>query len=188
MDSESSREIYTNPWISVREDIVRLPDGAPSIYAVVDKSDYAIVIPQDGDRFHLIEQFRYPLQERVWEFPGGAVRGAETFDAEEAARTELREETGLRAETLTYLGKLAPASATCSHRGHIFVATGLTEGPHEREPSEADMRAAWFSRAELEAMIADGRISCAQSVSAYLLLLLHERKTGRADENTSAEG
>ncbi|QLY33546.1 NUDIX domain-containing protein [Nocardia huaxiensis] len=181
---ESSREIYSNPWISVREDIIRLPNGEPSVYAVVDKSDFALIIPQDGERFQLIEQFRYPLQERCWEFPGGSVRGAETFDAVEAARTELREETGLRAENLTLLGKLAPASATCSHRGHVFLATGLTEGPHEREPSEADMRAAWFTRTELEAMIADGRINCGQTVSAYLLLLLHER-TGRSESSST---
>jgi 8-oxo-dGDP phosphatase len=42
------------------------------------------------------------------------------------------------------------------------------------------MRQAWFTTAEFEAMIADGRLTDAQSIAAYLLLQLHDRSTGRA--------
>ncbi|WP_067699258.1 NUDIX domain-containing protein [Nocardia jejuensis] len=175
METVSSRPIYENQWISVREDVVRRSDGTEALYAVVDKSDFAIIIPRDGDRFHLVQQFRYPLRQRSWEFPGGSIPGARTFDPIAAATQELREETGLRAEHLTYLGKIAPGPATTSHFGHVVLATGLTEGPHEREPSEQDMEAAWFSRAEFEAMIEQGRIIDGQTVAAYTLLCLHER-------------
>ncbi|WP_405135785.1 NUDIX domain-containing protein [Nocardia sp. NBC_01388] len=174
MDVLTSREIYSNQWITVREDIIRRPDGEQAIYALIEKSDFAIIVPQDGDRFHLVEQFRHPLRQRCWEFPGGAVAD-KSLDPSEVARQELREETGLRAEHLTYLGRVAPAPATSTHYGRIYLATGLTEGPHEREPSEQDMRAAWFSRAELEAMITEGVVVDAQTVAAYGLLLLHER-------------
>ncbi|MEV6773268.1 NUDIX hydrolase [Nocardia sp. NPDC051030] len=176
MDTVSSRQIYSNQWISVREDIVRRADGEEALYAVVDKSDFAIIIPWDGERFHLVEQFRYPLRRRSWEFPGGSVPG-HAFDPIEAASTELREETGLRAGRFTYLGRLAPAPATSSHFGHVVVATDLTEGPHEREPSEQDMESAWVTRAEFESMIADGRIVDSDTIAAYTLLLLHERKS-----------
>ncbi|MCU1640181.1 MAG: hydrolase [Nocardia sp.] len=174
MDVLTSREIYSNQWITVREDIIRRPDGEQGLYAVVEKSDFAIIVPQDGDRFHLVEQFRHPLRQRFWEFPGGSVADR-TLDPIEVARQELREETGLRAEQLTYLGRVAPAPATSTQYGSIYLATVLTEGPHEREPSEQDMRAAWFSRAELEALITEGVMVDAQSVAAYGLLLLHER-------------
>ncbi len=57
--------MYRNSWLTIREDDIRRPDGSPGIYAVVDKPTYALVIPRlsdsDGERFHLVEQFRYPL-------------------------------------------------------------------------------------------------------------------------------
>src|SRR5690349_19674203 len=57
----ASREVYRNDWMTVREDQVRRPDGSEGIYGVIDKPDYALIIACDGDRFRLVEQFRYPL-------------------------------------------------------------------------------------------------------------------------------
>lgn len=173
MDVITSREIYSNQWITLHEDIIRRPDGE-AVYAYVEKSDFAIVIPRDGDRFHLVEQFRHPLRQRSWEFPAGSVPGTK-FDAPAAARQELREETGLRAERFTFLGKVAPSPATSTNYGHVMLATELTEGEPEREASEQDMRGAWFSRSDLESMISDGVIADAPTIAAYTLLLLHER-------------
>ncbi|WP_067717518.1 NUDIX domain-containing protein [Nocardia yamanashiensis] len=174
MDALSSREVYSNRWITVREDYIPGWDGQPSLYSVVEKSDFAVVIPFDGERFHLVEQYRYPIDQRSWEFPAGTVAD-EVFDAEAVARQELREETGLRAGRMTFLGKLAVAPSVCSHSGHVFLATHLTEGAHEREPSEQDMVSRWFTRAELERMIRAGEILDADTVAAYGMLLLHER-------------
>ena len=61
IEAVGSREVYRNPWMTVREDEIRRADGTAGIYGVVDRPTYALVIPQDGNRFHLVEQFRYPL-------------------------------------------------------------------------------------------------------------------------------
>lgn len=175
METIDSREVYSNAWLTVREDSIRREDGSTGIYGVVSRLDYVIVIPRDGDRFHLVEQFRYPLGQRSWEFPGGSLPRGETADPIDIADRELREETGLRATTMTYLGKLAPAAGTCTHQGRYFLATNLTPGPHAREPEEADMRSAWFTRPELESMISSGTIIDSGTVAAYTLLLFHER-------------
>jgi 8-oxo-dGTP pyrophosphatase MutT (NUDIX family) len=144
---------------------------------VVDKPAYALVIPLDGDRLHLVEQFRYPLGLRRWEFPQGTAPDLAELEPTELAARELREETGLIAGSLTDLGLLDVAAGLSSQRGRVFLATELTEGPHQREPEEQDMRTAWFDRAVFEKMIADGTITDAQSLAAYTLLLLHERPT-----------
>jgi 8-oxo-dGDP phosphatase len=171
----SSREVYRNSWMTVREDGVRRADGTSGIYGVIDKPDYALIIPVDGEALHLVEQFRYPLGLRRWEFPQGTAPGLVEMDARELAARELREETGLIAGELTELGRLDVAAGMSSQRGRVFLATELTEGPHERELEEQDMRTAWFKRTEFEQLIARGEITDAQSLAAYALLLLHER-------------
>jgi 8-oxo-dGTP pyrophosphatase MutT (NUDIX family) len=175
VEALGSREVYANSWMTVREDSIRRADGSPGIYGVVDKPDYALVIPADGDRFHLVEQYRYPLRLRRWEFPQGTAPDRADSDPAELAARELREETGLRAGRMTMLGLLDVAPGLSSQRGRVFLATELVPGPPEREPEEQDMRTAAFTRAEVETMIADGVITDAQSIAAYGLLLLRER-------------
>jgi 8-oxo-dGTP pyrophosphatase MutT (NUDIX family) len=171
----ASREVYRNSWMTLREDDIRRPDGSTGIYAVIDKPTYALVIPRDGDRFHLVEQFRYPLGLRRWEFPQGTAPEQEHLEPSDLAVRELREETGLRAESMTVLGRLDVAPGMSSQRGWVFLATGITEGDHEREHEEQDMHSEWFSRAQLERMMRDGDITDAQSIAAWALLLLKAR-------------
>ena len=171
----ASREVYRNSWLTLREDEIRRPDGTGGIYAVVDKPTYALVIPQDGDRFHLVEQFRYPLGLRRWEFPQGTAPEQEHLDPAELAARELREETGLRAAGMSVLGQLDVAAGMSSQRGWVFLAMGITEGEHEREHEEQDMHSEWFSRAEVERLMREGEITDAQSIAAFALLLLAGR-------------
>src|SRR4051794_23997209 len=171
------RQAYANPWMSVREDAIRLSDGSESIYGVVDKPTYALVIPRDGDRLHLVEQFRYPIGLRRWEFPAGTAPDRAAQDPAELAVRELVEETGLRAGRMEKIGTLDVAPGMSSQRGHVYLATDLTEGEAQREHTEQDMRQAWFTITEFEAMIASGEITDAQSVAAYMLLVLHDRRT-----------
>jgi 8-oxo-dGTP pyrophosphatase MutT (NUDIX family) len=168
----SSRAIYTNPWMSVREDTFRRPDGSDGLYGVVDKPDYALVIPLDGDRLALVEQYRYPIGMRRWEFVQGTAPDRAEMPAEQLAARELREETGLTAATWTYLGLLDVAPGVSSQRGRAFLATDLTAGAPEREDTEADMRTAWVTRAEFEDRVRTGDITDAQTLAAYALLML----------------
>ncbi|SFK51393.1 8-oxo-dGTP pyrophosphatase MutT, NUDIX family [Amycolatopsis sacchari] len=168
--------MYRNNWMTVREDAIRRPDGSDGIYGVVDKPRYALVIPLDGDRLHLVEQFRYPVGLRRWEFPQGTAPDLAEVDPLELAARELREETGLIAGKLEDLGLLDVAPGMSSQRGRVYLATDLTEGPHEREHEEQDMRTAWFTRAEFEQLVKRGEITDAQSIAAYALLLLRERE------------
>jgi 8-oxo-dGDP phosphatase len=171
----ASREIYRNQWMVLREDDIRRPDGSAGIYAVVDKPTYALVMPYDGIRFRLVEQFRYPLTARRWEFPQGTAPDLADLEPAALAERELREETGLRAASFEALGQLDTAPGMSSQRGWVFLATGISEGPADREHEEQDMRSAWFPRAEVERMIRDGVIADAQSIAAYGLFLLRRR-------------
>src|SRR5690606_21649114 len=171
----SSRQVYANAWMTVREDTVVREDGSRGIYGVVDKPTAAIVIPRDGDRLHLVEQFRYPVGKRRWEFPMGTAPDRAEVDPAELAARELAEETGLIAGHMEFLGDLDLAPGTSSQREHVYLATDLREGPVNREDSEQDMRTRWFTIAEFEDMVRRSEVVDAQTLAAYLLLVLRER-------------
>jgi 8-oxo-dGTP pyrophosphatase MutT (NUDIX family) len=172
MRTTSSREVYRNPWIRVREDIVERADGSTGLYGVVEKPDFAVVIPRADDGFWLVEQFRHPVGRRSWEFPQGTWSTGATGTAEELARAELAEETGFRPAELRHLGHLDLAPGLSTQEFDVWLATGLTAGPTAREVTEADMRSMFVTESELRAMIRDGRFTDGPSLAAYGLLLL----------------
>jgi 8-oxo-dGDP phosphatase len=171
----ASREIYRNPWLVLREDDIRRPDGSSGIYSVVDKQTYALVMPYDGRRFRLVEQFRYPVGARRWEFPQGTAPDLADVEPTELAARELQEETGLRATSFEALGQLDTAPGMSSQRGWVFLATGISEGEADREHEEQDMCSDWFLREDVEQMMRSGVIADAQSIAAYGLFLLYRR-------------
>jgi 8-oxo-dGTP pyrophosphatase MutT (NUDIX family) len=168
----SSRVVYRNAWVSVREDRVERADGSSGVYSVVDAHDFALVLPFERDGFHLVEQYRYPLSARSWEFPSGSFPEGESGSSRELAAQELAEETGFTASRLEPLGRINPANAMTGQSCHVFLATGLTAGEARREATEQDMTQQWFPRAEVARMIRDGVIADGPSVAAFALFLL----------------
>ena len=171
----SSRVVYENPWMTLREDEIEYGDGSRGLYGVVDKPDFAVVIPARNGGFHLVEQYRYTLGGRRWEFPQGSFPNGVTGTPEDLAATELAEETGLTAGRLERLGYLNCAQGFTGQGFHVFLATELTPGEPDREVTEQDMREQWFPRGEVERMIRDGVITDDSTLAAYLLLVMRER-------------
>ena len=171
----STRTAYTNQWLTVREDEIEYADGSTGIYSVVEKNDFAVVLPYADGGFWLVEQFRYPLGRREWEFPQGAWPtglNGHSGTALELAAAELREETGLRAGRFDHLGRLNAAPGYAINAFDVFLATELTEGEPEREASEADMVHAFVTETALHEMIAAGRFRDSNGIAALTLLAL----------------
>lgn len=167
-----SKQVYTDPWLTVRRDMVRRADGSNGVYSVVDTADCSLVIPMENDRLCLVEQYRYPVAGRRWEFPSGSHERELDSDAMAVASRELREETGLSAQTLTLLGTMDTMPSTLNQQSTVFLATGLRQGPAQRDPEEQDMRSAWFTRREVERLITAGALTDAKSIAGFALLLL----------------
>ena len=172
MDTLRSREVYRNAWMSVREDQVRRSDGSTGVFGVVDKPDFALVIPRDERGLWLVEQYRYPLRRRAWEFPQGSWGAGGSGSAAELAAAELREETGLQADELRHLGHLYGAYGFCSQGFDVYLATGLRSGFPRREMTERDMQHRHVSEAEFRDLIIRGDVVDGPTVAAYGLLLL----------------
>jgi ADP-ribose pyrophosphatase len=136
----------------------------------VERSDFVVIAPLQDGRLTLVEQFRYPVRARMWEFPMGMWEQAPGTDPAVLAAGELREETGLLAGRMIYAGEIFQGPGYCNQRGHIFIAKDLSQGQTEREISEQDMICRNFSLEDFEAMIRDGTIREAMTIAAFGLL------------------
>lgn len=169
-----SKEVYANRWMTVREDRIRRRDGSPGLYGYVDKPDFVLILPYDNGLVHLVQQFRYPINLRQWEFPQGSWQDAPGANPDALARGELREETGLVADSLTRIGTVYPLYGTVNQRCHVYFATDLTEGDSRLEPEEQDLIHATVSIKELEQMILDGELVDAGTIAAFGLARLRK--------------
>jgi 8-oxo-dGTP pyrophosphatase MutT (NUDIX family) len=162
----SSKVVYDNPWISVREDAVVHPDGGRGIYGVVHYKNVAVgVLAFDGEDVYLVGQYRYPLGRYSWEIPeGGCPEGEETLDA---ARRELEEETGLRAGEWRKLGEAHLSNSVSDELAVWYEATGLTQGERRPEGSE-ELRVRRVPFREAVRMVLAGEITDSISVIAIL--------------------
>ena len=171
----ASREVYRNHWMRVLEDDILRSNGEKGIYGVVEKDDGAIILPIDGNRIWLVDQFRYTMQQRSLELPQGSwERNVE--NPEELARGELKEELGLEAASMTYLGAPWIAPGFLRQRLHVFLATGLTPTDKDPDAEEHDLVAHSVPIAEFEQMILDGTILDGPTIGAWGLYLLWKGK------------
>jgi 8-oxo-dGTP pyrophosphatase MutT (NUDIX family) len=172
----ASSVVYSDNWTRLRRDEIERSDGSQGTYAVMERDDFALIIPAENGGFHLVEEYRHPLGRRGWSFPQGSFPKGQSGPPEELARTELAQETGLRAGRLTRLGKLAVAHGMSDQYGEHWLATELIQGEPDLEPEELGLRHDWVTRAEFEAMARDTRIVDTSTLAAYALLLLAERR------------
>lgn len=175
IERTARRRVFQSRWMTVYEDDVRFPDGLEGKYGVVEKEDFALILPRHADgRFQLVEQYRYAVGARFWEFPQGAWETRAGADPAEVARGELEEETGLKAGRMTKLGHFFEAYGFVNQGCHVYLAEDLSQGAMKRDAEEQGMETAAFSRAQIDAMIKDGQIADVTTLAALNLLALHE--------------
>ncbi len=168
----SSEVVYENRWMRLREDRLERADGSPGLYSVVEKRPAAVILPlHEDDTVTLVEQYRHPVGERFWELPQGALDGDDDeASGEQIARTELAQETGLRAAELRHLARLHFAYGISNQYFDAWLATGLTAGEQALEAEEQGLAVGRFPLARVEQMIRHGAITDAATVATFGLM------------------
>ncbi len=162
-----TKVVYENRWMRVREDAILRRDGSRGIYGVVEKPDFVVIVPMETDgSLHLVEQYRYPVGGRFWEFPQGSWEHAPGADPLEVAAGELREETGLIADRMTQVGHLFQGYGYATQGYHIFLAQDLRRTELQLDHEEQGLITRRYSLSTLVGMIRDGLIKDATSIAA----------------------
>lgn len=165
-----TRLVYENKWMKVREDKIIRKDGSKGIYGVVEKKDFVVIVPfLDSDKMILVEQYRYPVEGRHWEFPQGSWEEVES-EPEQLARAELEEETGYIAGEIKNIGHLFVAYGYSTQGYHIFLANELIKSATKLDPEEVGLISNVFTISDVEKMILDQKIKDATTVAVFGLL------------------
>lgn len=162
----STRPVYENRWISVREDMVELPDGRSTLYGVVECSECLGVLPfLDRDTVLLVGQYRYVARDFFWEIPTGGKDGDESLI--QAAQRELSEEAGYEAGHLVELGDFHTSKSILREVAHLYVAEDLRPASRPPDHTEFIERRALPFR-DVLAMVEQGEIKDAMTIIAVL--------------------
>jgi ADP-ribose pyrophosphatase len=159
--------LYRNPWCAFRVDEVEIPGGAQIEYGVLESGGYAAVVPvTGGGDVVLVRQWRQPLGAFTLELPSGGVDAGEK--PEVAARRELFEETGYRAEGLEHLVSVHTSPGRSTEVCHLFKCAAVRDerGPRP-EPTEF-IRVVELPRGEALRMVSEGGITDAATVLGLL--------------------
>jgi ADP-ribose pyrophosphatase len=170
----SSRRIYEGKVLSLDLDEVEEPGDVRTTREVVRHSgSVAVLALQEDGRIVLVRQYRYPVDDALWELPAGRLDEGES--PETAAQRELQEEIGQRARDLRKIAFFYTTPGFCDESMHVFRATGLEASPAKGDEDERiEVRA--FPLSELAAMIDKGEIREGKTLVA-LLLELRRAKT-----------
>ncbi|WP_201747806.1 NUDIX domain-containing protein [Dyadobacter flavalbus] len=164
----SSETVYENAWLELSHRDVINPSGNKGIYGLVKFKNQAIgVIPMDEEgNIYLVGQFRYAIDEYSWEIPeGGGLLGTDPL---EAARRELKEETGLFANKWTKLARIHTSNSATNEEGFLYIAEELTQKEAEPEDTE-DLQIRKVPLKEAVEMVMRSEITDSLSVCAILM-------------------
>lgn len=162
-----SEKIYDGRIIKVSVDTVITPGGREATRELIHHPGGVGVVAIDEEgMIYLVEQYRIPYDEMLLEIPAGKLDPGET-DTQKAAERELREETGLRADTMEFMGNFYPSVGFLDEDLRLYLAKGLSMG--ETDPDEDEyINLVRIPFKEAVEMVMDNRIKDGKTIAAIL--------------------
>lgn len=174
----SSKEVLHNKLFRVVDEVATDPSGFEIHRFIIRHPGSAVMMAVDEEqRILLVRQFRLPAQQDLWEIPAGRLDPGES--PLEAAKRELREETGYQAQKWLELVSFWPSPGYVDEKMHLFVAQDLTAGEQAQMPDERiEMR--WFSQEELGDLIRSGQIHDGKTIIGFFTWLDYRKNHAKS--------
>jgi ADP-ribose pyrophosphatase len=167
-DVVSSKRVLQTKIFDVWRERASGPHGAKFDREIVKHPGAAVMLARDSEgRVLLIRQFRLPLRKQLWELPAGRIDSGE--NPLQAARRELKEETGYSAKRWKKIFSFYPSPGFCDEKMTAFLAQDLSEGDSDPEPYEL-IEKRFYDWDETVKMIASGRIKDSKTIATLLFV------------------
>jgi len=172
-DIVKNTEVYKNEFFSVEEEDFRLSDGGIGKYYLVKSRDFVVIIAIEGEYIFLEEVDRYALRQRIIEIPMGGIEEGES--PLQAAKRELKEETGMTARKYHKLGYINASKGRSNQKGIIFVAEDLSFGTQELDvvEGESNLKVFKIKISEMQELIRQGKITDSHTIASFSLFVLN---------------
>ena len=164
----SREQLFRGKILDVQKWTVRLPDGGEALREVALHKGAAAVVPVDADGCtYLVRQYRVPFDEILTEIPAGKL-DFEGEDRLDAAKRELREETGFSADKWTHLTDMVSSPGFTNELIGIYMAEGLKSG--QTDPDEDEfLELVKMPLSEAAALARAGKFTDAKTIIGLLL-------------------
>ena len=160
---DSSEILFEGKVFDIKLDMLTYVSGNKGRREVVIHNGGAVIVPiLDSGKIILVKQFRYPLQEVLYELPAGKLD--EDEDPMICAERELKEETGYSSTNISKLGSIYTTPGFCTEELFIYLAKDLESGSHDREEGEYGMEIFEFTLEQIDKMIMSGEIKDAKTI------------------------
>ncbi len=163
-----SDHIFENEWLSLFQDKIRMNNGKTMDYTWYKAPDVVVVVPfLDNSTLVMINQFRYPLQKVLLEFPAGHIETGETMH--QSAKRELEEETGYTSNDIQYIYSYHPSISKTKQSVHVFKAKDLIEGKPRHDRTEDIRNIERMSIDKLAELVREKQIESAGTLIAFFI-------------------
>ena len=166
----SSRHILDHPRMQLVEDEVELPSGKKIQYLRQEYSGRGgvIVICRKGDKILVQREYSYPVDEILWQFPGGKIEADET--PEQAVTRELAEESGIKAENAKCIGWFYPDNRRTNARLFVVECDYVTDDEKARPDDTEFIESEWIENGQISQMIRRGEVRNYAMLAAWGML------------------
>jgi len=171
-----SKTVFRCPYFKILDEDFLVPSGKKYKYYIMERGDYVVVIAKEKNCFYLVELYRYTTKLRAPEFVAGAVEKNET--PLQAAKKELKEETGITAKKVRKIGWYFAYRGCSNQKAHIFLAEELKFNGQELEDLEREgkTKVKKFKISEVEKMIKSGKIKDSDTIAAFNIFRLKRKQ------------